>query len=169
MSPPPLTPWVPVWPLGAPPPALPTPVDGKWLKGGPGGTMLWADLPAASGLVTPDTAWKVLGTDVAFTNGWVNYGDPYGPGRFRKLASGLVVMDGLISTGTVNTIAFTLPVGYRPLPQVGGGIRDLIFQCAVGGAVGYEAARCNSNGEFRPTAASSSSWISLDGVKFYTG
>jgi hypothetical protein len=168
-TPPTSTPWVPVWALTDPPAQLPTPVSGKWLKGGTGGAMSWEDLPVTPGIVTPDNAWKVLGTDVAFSNGWINYPDPYGPGRFRKNASGLVVMEGLIYQGTVNTIAFVLPVGYRPLPQVGGGARDLIFQCAVGGGVNYEAARCNSAGEFRPTGANTSTWISLDGIKFYTG
>jgi hypothetical protein len=103
------TPWVPLWPRKAPVP-VPTPVNGKWLQA-VGGACVWSDLPP---LGTPDTAWKVLGVDVAFQNGWTNYGasNPYNPARFRKTSDGLVMLSGLITGGT-SQIAFTLPVGYR--------------------------------------------------------
>ena len=79
MTTPPLTQkWVPLWPLTDPEPQIPTPVDGKWLKGGPGGAMTWDVPPSPTGMVAPDTTWKILGTDIALTNGWVNYGIPTG-------------------------------------------------------------------------------------------
>lgn len=160
MSTPPSTPWVPVWDL-VPPTPVPTPVNGKWL-GAAGGAMIWQDIP---GLQAADTGWTVL----TLTNAWVHYADPYGPGRYRKLASGLVVMEGLISTGNV-AVAFTLPVGYRPMTQVNGTYRDHIFQCATGGAptVG-EAIRINSNGGGIPQTAAAKAWIDLSGVQFYAG
>ena len=161
----------PYWvPLSGAATEIPTPVNGKWLKGGPGGAMTWEDLPTPPtppGLITPDTAWKVVGVDVPYENGWTSYGAPYGPGRFRKLASGLVVMDGLISGGTVYAVAFTLPVGYRPTLGPGGVYRDLIFQSAVGGTLGYESARLNSSGGLVPYTAAASGWLSLVGVTFY--
>jgi len=160
------TPWVPIWSLTDPPAQLPTPVDGKWLKGGAAGAMSWSDIP---GIVAPDLTWKILGTDVAFQNGWVNYADPYGPGRFRKLASGLVVMEGLINGGTVAATAFILPVGYRPMPQVAGGFRDHIFQAAVGGNAVGEAVRIGSDGNFRVQTAAGQGWQALNGIIFYAG
>jgi hypothetical protein len=162
------TKWVPVWPLSDPPMQLPTPISGRWLKGGAGGAMSWEIIP---GIVAADTQWHIIGGagEPAFVNGWQHYPDPYGPGRFRKLASGLVVLEGLIRSGTVSLTAFTMPVGYRPAPQVGGAARDHIFQLAVGGGISYEAARIDSTGAFRPTAAASSSWIALNGVTYYAG
>lgn len=160
MSTPPIsTPWVPMWPITAPPSQIPTPVNNKWLSVA-GGAMVWQDIP---GLFTPDADW----TNVVLQNGWIQYADPYGPGRYRKLASGLVVMEGLISSGTAGAVAFTLPVGYRPDTQAGGGYRDHIFQCAVGGTAIGEAIRINSNGGGVPQGASTQPWIDLSGVQFY--
>ena len=161
--------WVPLWPLSDPPLTLPTPVSGKWLKGGAAGAMTWEDIP---GIVGADTAWHILGAagEPALTNGWLNYPDPYGPGRFRKLASGLVVMEGLIYNGTVGATAFILPVGYRPtVQQVGGGSRDCIFQAAMGGGTANEAVRLGSDGNFRPQVAAASSWLALNNIQFYAG
>jgi hypothetical protein len=155
------TPWVPLWSFQDPS-VVPTPVDGKWLKGGPGGSMVWSDIP---GLVAADTSWTIP----TLLNGWVQYADPYGPVRFRKLASGLVVINGLMASGTAGATAFTLPVGYRPGPQVGGGARDHIYQCAVGGGVQAEACRIHSNGDVRPQGAATSAWIDMSGCMFWAG
>lgn len=166
-SPPTSTKWVPIWPQADPSPPIPTPVNGKWLTVA-GGSMLWDAPPTPAGIVIPDSAWKVFGADgPALTNGWVNYAAPYGPARFRKLASGLVVMNGLISSGTVGAVAFTMPTGYLPGPQADSSLRDHIFQLAQGGGVANEAARFNSAGQFIPTATGSSAWLSLAGLTYY--
>lgn len=60
-------------------------------------------------LETPP-AW----TAVTFQNGWVNIGGGFAPASFRKHANGLVEVKGLIRGTTINTVAFTLPVGLRP-------------------------------------------------------
>lgn len=167
-SPPKSTPWVPVWPVSATP-VVPTPIEGYWLKGGPDGAMVWQPAPASPpGIVTPDADWKICGVDVAFQNGWTNYPAPYGPGRYRKLASGIVVMEGLITGGTESTTAFWLPAGWRPQTQVGGAFRDHIFQCARGGAGLGEAARLNSDGNLVPQPGTSA-WIDLSGIMFFAG
>jgi hypothetical protein len=44
-------------------------------------------------------------------NGWVNYSG-WGPARYRRLMSGLVIMEGLIQSGSGNIT--TVAVGYRP-------------------------------------------------------
>lgn len=156
------TPWVPLWPISDPPLAVPTPVNGKWL-GAAGGAMVWQDIP---GLVTPDSGWTIP----TLLNGWVQYADPYGPVRFRKLASGLVICNGLMSTGPNSTAAFTFPVGYRPAPQAGGTDRQYIFQCAMGGGTAGEACRVSSStGNLTITSAMATSWIDISGVIFWAG
>lgn len=55
----------------------------------------------------------------AFLNGWDNMGDPrYGDARFRRIASGLVLVEGTLALGTNAAIAFVLPAGYRPEWQI---------------------------------------------------
>ena len=48
----------------------------------------------------------------AFQNSWVNYGSGYPVCRFRKDASGIVRVTGLVKSGVAATI-FTLPEGFR--------------------------------------------------------
>lgn len=167
-NPPTSTPWVPIWPQADPGIPIPSPVgqDGKWLTVA-GGAMVWGAPAIPTGLFTPDAAWKTIGVDIPFESGWVGYSAPYGPARFRKLASGLVVMNGLISSGTIGSTAFTMPVGYRIGPQADSSTRDTIWECATGGAVNYESARFNSGGQFIPTGANSSTWISLAQIAYY--
>lgn len=51
----------------------------------------------------------------ALSGTWTNYsyGTHHLPGHF-KTSEGIVVLTGLVGTGTVNTVIYTLPVGYRP-------------------------------------------------------
>jgi hypothetical protein len=49
-----------------------------------------------------------------FTNGWGNYGLPYPPMAYAINPFGVVQLRGAIASGGSNSIAFTLPVGYRP-------------------------------------------------------
>lgn len=164
------TPWIPLWPIGDTPVEVPTPVDGYWLKGGPGGSMLWAPSPAPVGLVTPDSAWQIAGVAAGFTNGWVNYAAPYGPLRWRKLSSGLVLLEGLIQSGTLGSTAITLPVGWRPAPQADGSYRDYIFICAsAAGSAPGENVRLDSGGALRPAGTGSNTWIDLSAIRFLAG
>lgn len=52
---------------------------------------------------------------VTFQNGWTNYGGAptYVTAKFRK-ASDRVEVRGAVKSGTVGTVIFTLPVGFRP-------------------------------------------------------
>jgi len=149
--------------IGATGPGLPTVQNGKWLNG-LGGVAVWASLaigdipqlPATKtdGLVTADTAWVAITT---YVNSWRDYGSGFPGGRFRKLASGLIVLSGLLSGGTSGTIAFTLPVGYRP---------DLYRHCHGLSNDGIGTVRINANGECQLNFPSGG-WFSLDGVCFY--
>lgn len=47
-------------------------------------------------------------------NGWVNVGSGNASAQYKIDPFGRVTIRGLIKSGTINTTAFTLPVGYRP-------------------------------------------------------
>jgi hypothetical protein len=67
-----------------------------------------------------ETSVTFLNGDVAWTNVTVFTGTWVAGGvqpRFSK-AGNFVTMQGQIQTGTINTAAFTLPVGYRPSETV---------------------------------------------------
>lgn len=69
-------------------------------------------------------AWHNIGAagEPAFQNLWVNNGGGYQVARYRK-ERGRVYVEGSIKTGGVNTVAFTLPVGYRPTATLQRAIR----------------------------------------------
>ena len=51
----------------------------------------------------------------AFQNGWLNYDTTtYRGARFWKDTTGVVHIEGLVKSGTPNSVIFTLPAGYRP-------------------------------------------------------
>lgn len=103
----------PLWlPMKARPAVFPAPEEGKYLKA-ESGQPVWRD----PGLVTPDAAFRVFGTagQPQYKNGWADYSDPnYAPARFRKLADGMVVLEGMMRGGTASAVALELPLNYRP-------------------------------------------------------
>lgn len=78
-----------------------------------------------SQLIVPrqaDGEWKIVGNDGGATTYTSDYG-PYVSGgtfqvlRYRKLSSGLVVLQGALTKATAGAsgdTAFTMPVGFRP-------------------------------------------------------
>lgn len=98
---------------------------------------------------THDDAW----TYATLNSPWYNFGGQYEPARYRKTIDGLLIMGGLIRGGTTGTIAFTLPVGYRPqYYQLMSTLNDN-YGCRI---------NIRSNGEVVPEkAASGSDWWSL--------
>jgi hypothetical protein len=114
------TDWLPLWQLGADTTALPLPVvNGRFVKG-VGGFPVWTALGPSDvpGVVAADAAWHNVGAagEPAFEDGWSNYG-AFAPARFRKLATGVVTVQGLVKRATLpasQSTIFTLPVGYRP-------------------------------------------------------
>ena len=81
-----------------------------------------------------DAAWiNVLG-GVGFTNSWVNLGTNVA--RFRKLPSGLVIVEGQIKSGTNGLVAFTLPAGYQP--GTGFGFGYIGYDVFTAGALGIQ-------------------------------
>ncbi len=53
-----------------------------------------------------------------FQNSWSNYGNGFAPAAFYKDPLGRVHLKGTITHGGASTVAFTLPVGYRPPESV---------------------------------------------------
>jgi len=61
-----------------------------------------------------DTAWTYVSS---FYNSWTNYDSTestWAHAKYRKTADGTVYLTGLIKSGTIGSIAFYLPAGYRP-------------------------------------------------------
>jgi hypothetical protein len=86
-----------------------------------------------------DFTWQ---TPTTFQNGWLNF-DATHYARFTKLQTGIIVLDGVIKSGTVGSTAFTLPLGYRP------GIIDMNF--AADSNVTPARLQVGTNGNVIPT------------------
>lgn len=72
----------------------------------------------------------------AFQNSWVNFDAAAGPtGRAASFYrhNGRVYLGGVIKSGASGTIAFTLPVGYRPMSQTPN--TDLVVSASGGPAL----------------------------------
>ena len=92
----------------------------------------------------------------AFQNSWVNYGSPYSLAAFYKDNQGIVHLEGMIKSGTMNTIIFTLPTGYAPT-------QDLYF--VVNSNNTFGAVNVNISGGVNATVGNKA-WIVLDGITF---
>ena len=91
-------------------------------------------------------------------NGWLVYDSVnWGNAQYKKDSSGTVWFRGLIKSGTVPAIIFTLPVGYRP-------IATKIFMVSCVDAVARIDVR--SNGEVYINNAAAVTWVSLASIKF---
>lgn len=105
--------------------------------------------------VRDDLAWLYDGENwqaPSFTNSWVNYDTTfYGPAAYRRVG-GWVFIEGLIKNGTINTAAFTLPVGYRPL------INIVLIAISIDDRARLDVA---SAGAVQPVTGSNS-WFSIE-------
>lgn len=88
--------------------AITVPVTGSEISA----TAFGAPVANALNAIEP-TAW----TNVTFQNGWVNFGAPYQNVQYRKIGD-IVYVRGMMKSGTINQIAFTLPAGFRPPAEV---------------------------------------------------
>lgn len=62
-------------------------------------------------------AWVEVGSGgsaPAFENSWVNFSAAYSTCAFMKDSLGFVHLKGMVKSGSVNAVIFTLPTGYRP-------------------------------------------------------
>lgn len=85
-----------------------------------------------SQLVEPAEEFHMVGAqdEPVFQNSWINYNTATHPSAGFYKHNGRVYLVGLISTGSIPSVAFTLPEGYRPNFS-----QD--FAVASGGAFGY--------------------------------
>lgn len=80
---------------------------------------------------TPD--WQTVS---AFSNSWTNFDAPRAARYYRR--NGRVYLEGLIKSGTVGSVAFVLPAGYRPVDTIS-------FPVDANGAFGAVAVYANGN------------------------
>jgi len=92
-------------------------------------------------------------------NGWSNYGSGYAPVGYFKDSSGVVHLRGIILPGTLYSIIFDLPSGYRPPYHEN---FPLLSAWTLGGLT------ITSSGEVYYNAGQDADWISLCGVSFRT-
>ena len=98
--------------------------------------------------------------DADMANSWVNYyATTEGKVKYWKDAFGVVHLTGLIKSGTIANIAFTLPEGYRPNTQI---IQAVASNDLFGMAV------IQSSGTVDPNVGSNT-WFALDGITFLAG
>ena len=74
-----------------------------------------------------------------------------------KTAEGLVVLWGMVRSGTTNTAIFTLPEGYRPAGQI-------LHDTAANGAL--SRVDVFPTGEVRYISGGTNAWLSLSGIAF---
>lgn len=100
-------------------------------------------------------------TNVTFQNSWANYagGTEYGACGYYKDAMGIVHLRGLMSSGTLNAAAFTLPVGCRPTHR-------LIFTQLTGGNNTVGRIDILPDGTVVPQAGVNNAWVTLEGISF---
>jgi len=121
------------------------------------------DLWVIGRLKTPADGWHEVGSagEPAFSNSWVNYDIAvFRAAAFCKDALGFVHLRGVIKTGTVGTVAFTLPAGYRPAI-----LEELV--CISNGTIGR--IEVDGTGTVKPGTPSNSAWVALDGITFGAG
>lgn len=137
------------------------------------GAGLWRIYPKSDGLYLIDDAGTVVGplgagggggggdaswTNATLTNSWVTFGAPYLTPGYRKDASGVVHLRGVVKSGTSATSALTLPTGYRPAGKAS--FRTLA-------PVTDEQIDVNTDGTV-VISTSSNAYAGLDGISFYT-
>lgn len=94
---------------------------------------------------------------VAYINSWVDFGGGYSSGAYFKDANGFVHLRGLMKSGTgIPTIAFNLPVGYRPAAA-------LLFGVVSNNLIGRIDIQANGD---VIAQVGSTVWMQLDGITF---
>ena len=92
----------------------------------------------------------------AFQNSWANNGGGYATAKYWHDRDGNVCLEGSVDSGSTGTVAFTLPVGYRPASS-------MVFAIDANGAHG--TATIGTDGTVTLAAASTAN-THLNGIKF---
>lgn len=119
------------------------------------------DLLTQGELVDP---WHQIGGsgEPAFSNSWVNYDTTnWGYAAFMKDSLGIVHLRGLIKNGTVSTVAFTLPAGYRP-----SGAKYIFLTSTNTTVFGRTDVLTDGGVQVAAWGQGGNGWLSLANVKF---
>ena len=106
--------------------------------------------------LTWDTDWEYP----TLLNDWTDYGSGHESSRYRMLPNNVVIIMGLITSGTIGRAAFYLPPAYRP---TGG---RLISYTYNSGAATNSRLDITTAGAVIPNAGSG--WFNID-TMFYAG
>lgn len=90
-------------------------------------------------------------------NSWVPYGGAYVTPSYRRHSDGRVFVRGTIKSGTTDTAAFILPVGFRPADT-------LIFSTRQ--ATAAARVEVDASGNVVPKGITNNTLVSLDGIAF---
>lgn len=131
--------------------AITVPIDGQEISASTFGAPVANEVNRMTPLVVAPTAW----TNVIFQNSWVNYGSGEQNIQYRKIGD-VVYLRGVMKSGGLSTVAFTLPTGFRP-------IASLAFAVSSAGAFGNLSVY--STGEVIPANGSTVSFH-VTGVSF---
>lgn len=116
-----------------------------------------------------DGGWHVIGAagQPAFQNSWANLGLPASQpqARYRKTSSGMVVLSGVITGGTVGQPAFVLPAGYRPYYGSGTSGTQAWFTVASNSSTALGSIEVRNDGSIIPNVGSA--WWFLDNIQFF--
>lgn len=86
----------------------------------------------------------------AFQGAWANTGAPHEVARFWKDPMGIVHIEGMITAGVINTVAFTLPAGYRPRATLRWG---------TSGNSAFAVLEVQSDGDVLPLSGSATNFV----------
>ena len=106
-----------------------------------------------NGDVTVNKSWQAI----SLTNNWENYGTTYQAAEYKKVGS-QIFLRGLIRNGSNNTVAFTLPSGYRP-PA------GLKFTTNTNNEGGTAVVTINASGTV--TINHYTGWVALEQISFF--
>lgn len=98
----------------------------------------------------------VVDSDMA--NSWVNYSAAYSV-KYFKDHDNLVHLQGLLKDGDLNSVAFTLPVGFRPTTADG-------HFFAVPGNAKFGYAEVDNSGDVTIYVENPTTIVALDGITF---
>lgn len=125
------------------------------------GTVTQAQFAALGNSTVADSGWL---TGHTFGTNWSSFGGTWTV-RYRKLPSGLVVLQGLAAKSAALALPetmLTLPAGYRPGVATGG--TGIIHECTASG--GRAEVRVFDTGVVQLNAGGSATWTSVGGISF---
>lgn len=130
-------------------------------KGGSNGFLSLMSMFIPSGRAT-GTSCTTQWCNLTLLNGWVHYGAPFSTPQYTKTADGVVLVKGLIRSGSTNSTMASLPAGYCPREQ-------LLMTVEAAGAWGRVDITSGAPGAgctIIPSAVSGT-WTSFDSLSFY--